>query len=160
MTNPMVIRELIGVERIATIFPLLSQVNPVSEAAFLQRLGEMVAMGNYRCIAGYFGERMVAAAGFWTGTQFWCGKYIEADHVVVAADLRSQGIGAQLMAWIEAEGERIGCTILRIAMVLGRERTHQFYDRLGFFDDGLLMVKALPLGAEAFPEYVARPAAS
>ncbi|WP_261331427.1 GNAT family N-acetyltransferase [Rhizobium leguminosarum] len=72
----------------------------------------------------------------------WCGKYIEADNVVVDNAVRSQGIGGKMMAWIEAEAERIECAVVRIAMVLGRERTHQFYARNGYFDDGLLMVKA------------------
>jgi hypothetical protein len=41
-------------------------------------------------------------------------------------------------------------------MVLGREHTHQFYARNGYFDDGLLMVKALSRGAAEFPEYVSQ----
>ena len=101
---------------------------------------------------------MVGAAGVWTGTQLWCGRYVEADHVVVDSALRSHGIGAKLMAWVEAEAERTECAVIRIAMVLGKERTHQFYERIGYFDDGLLMVKALSRGAAAFPEYVAKTA--
>jgi hypothetical protein len=103
---------------------------------------------------------MVGLSGFWTGTQLWCGNYIEADHVVVDTTLRSLGVGARLVAWIEAEGERIGCAVFRVAMVLGKERTHQFYARNGFFDDGLLMVKALSRGAAQFPEYVSPSAES
>jgi len=104
----------------------------------------------------YIDERVVGLSGFWTGTLLWCGKYVEADHVVVDNALRSRGIGGKLMAWIEAEGERIECAVIRVAMVLGRERTHQFYARNGYFDDGLLMVKALSRGAAEFPEYVSQ----
>jgi GNAT superfamily N-acetyltransferase len=157
MTGDTIIRELTGIEEIATIFPLNTQVSHLSEATFRERLAAMIAQGNYRCIAAYIGTRMVGAAGFWSSTQLWCGPYVEADHVVVDPDMRSRGIGAALMGWIEAEAERTGAATIRIAMILGRERTHQFYRRNGYFDDGLLMVKALSRGAAEFPEYVATP---
>lgn len=157
MTDEVIVRELLGFDQILSIFSLFSQVNHLSEVVFRQRLAAMQAQGNYRCVAAYIGERMVGASGFWTGTQLWGGKYVEADHVVVDSALRSRGIGAAMMAWIEAEAERTECAVIRIAMVLGKERTHQFYARNGYFDDGLLMVKALSRGAAEFPEYVARP---
>jgi GNAT superfamily N-acetyltransferase len=152
------IRELLGPDEMFSIFPVFRQGNShLGETAFRERLSAMAASGNYRCIAAYVGDRMVGVSGFWIGTQLWCGKYLEADHVVVDKDLRSTGIGAKMMAWVEAEGERIGCNVFRIAMVLGRERTRQFYQRNGFFDDGLIMVKALSRGATEFPEYVPEP---
>ncbi|WP_095084368.1 GNAT family N-acetyltransferase [Mesorhizobium sophorae] len=159
MADEVVIRELNGLDEMLSIYPVyrLSHSH-LDEAAFRKRLSAMLAQGNYRCIAAYVGDRMVGVSGFWTGIQLWCGKYIEADHVVVDTTLRRLGTGSRLMAWIEAEGERTGCAVFRIAMVLGKEPTHQFYVRNGFFDDGLLMVKALSRGAAEFPEYVSRPA--
>ncbi|MGK6316147.1 GNAT family N-acetyltransferase [Neorhizobium sp. DT-125] len=156
MSEKVAIRELFGLEQMMTIFPLYSQVSHLSEGAVRERLSAMLAQNNYRCIAAYVDERMVGLSGFWTGTQLWCGKYVEADHVVVDSKLRSRGIGGKLMAWIEAEGERTECAVIRITMALGRERTHQFYARNGYFDDGLLMVKALSRGAAQFPEYVSQ----
>lgn len=155
MTDEVVVRELLGLDDILSIFPLYSQVSHLDKPTFRQRITAMFAQGNYRCISAYVGERMVGAAGFWIGTQLWCGRYVEADHVIVDQALRSMGIGTTLMTWIESEGERQECAVVRIAMVLGRERTHQYYVRNGYFDDGLLMVKALSQGAAAFPEYVA-----
>ena len=67
---------------------------------------------------------------------------------------RSGGLGAKLMAWIEKEAERLGCDIVRISMILGKERTHKFYRRNGYADDGLILVKPLSAWAKAeFPEY-------
>ncbi|RWP51305.1 GNAT family N-acetyltransferase [Mesorhizobium sp.] len=159
MTDEVTIRELNGLDEMLSIYPVFRQGNShLDEAAFRERLSAILAQGNYRCIAAYIGDRLVGLSGFWTGIQIWCGKYIEADHVVVDTTLRSLGTGTKLMAWIEAEGERTGCAVFRIAMVLGKERTRQFYARNGFFDDGLLMVKALSRGAAEFPAYVSRPA--
>ncbi len=150
------LRELFGLEEIAAIYPLFRQSNTLDEEPFRARLSAMCVQGNYRCVAAYLGGRMVGVAGFWIGTQLWCGKYIEADHVVVDAGLRGKGIGARLMAWIEAEGEREACALFRIAAILSNVDARRFYARNGFFDDGILMAKALSRGAAAFPEYVAR----
>jgi GNAT superfamily N-acetyltransferase len=154
------IRELAGLEEISAIYPLYQQTGALPEALFQERLAAMIAQGNYRCIAAFLGERMVGASGFWVGTQLWAGKWAEADHVVVDMEMRSAGIGAKLMAWIEEEAARVGCDIARISMVLGKERTHNFYNRNGYADDGLIMVKTLSAWAEAeFPEYAAHKAA-
>lgn len=151
-----VIRELVGVEEISAIYPLYRQSGSMPEGLFRERLSAMVAQGNYRCIAAFLGERMVGLSGFWIGVQLWAGKWAEADHVVVDAELRSAGIGAQLMEWIETEAARVGCDITRISMVLGKERTHKFYHQNGYSDDAPIMVKPLSAWAEAeFPEYAA-----
>ncbi|MFS2154461.1 GNAT family N-acetyltransferase [Rhizobium sp. Rhizsp42] len=156
MASDIEIGELFGLEEVVAIYPLFRQVNTLDEASFRARLSAMCAQGNYRCIAAYMDGRMVGAAGFWIGTQLWCGKYVEADNVVVDVAARGMGIGAGLMAWIEAEGEREACALLRIAAVLSNVDARRFYARNGFFDDGILMAKALSRGAAAFPEYVAR----
>lgn len=76
--------------------------------------------------------------------------------MVVDAQMRSAGIGARLMAWIETEASRIGCDMIRVAMILGKDRTHNFYNRNGYADDSLILVKPLSAWAEAeFPGYAA-----
>ncbi|MBX4863370.1 GNAT family N-acetyltransferase [Rhizobium sophorae] len=105
MSDEVIIRELVGLDQMMTIFPLYSQVSRLSEAVVCQRLSAMFAQSNHRCIAAYIDERMVGASGFWTGTQLWCGKYVEAGNVVVDSALRGQGIGGKMMAWIEAEAD-------------------------------------------------------
>ena len=156
-----VIRELIGIEEISTIFPLYRRHNSMREALFRERIAAMIAQGNYRCIAAYLGDRMVGISGLWTGTFLWTGKYVEPDHVVVDPELRSHGIGAKLLEWIEREGERLGCDVSKVAMMIGRDRAHKFYSRNGYSDDGLILVKPLSEWAAAeFPEYAAHKAAT
>ena len=150
------LRELVGFDEIATIYPLYAQSGSLSETLFRERLRAMLAQGNYRCVAAFIGERMAGLSGFWIGVQLWSGKYAEADHVVVDESVRGRGIGGKLMAWIEAEAASVGCDIARIAMVIGKDRTHNFYERRGYADDGLIMVKTLSAWADAeFPDYAA-----
>ena len=151
-----VIRELVGLDEIATIYPLYRQTGSMPVDLFEERLAAMISQGNYRCFAAFIGDRMVGVSGFWIGVQLWAGKWAEADHVVVDAQMRSAGIGARLMAWMEAEAFRVGCDLIRISMLIGKDRTHNFYSRNGYADDGLILVKPLSAWAEAeFPEYTA-----
>ena len=110
-----VIRELVSLDDMRTIYPLITQSNPeIGEALFEQRLHAMREEGGYRCIAAYRDGAMVGVAGFWTGTALWCGKYVEPDNVVVDRELRSGGIGAAMMTWLETEARRLGCELLKL----------------------------------------------
>ena len=97
---PITLRELKGFEALRQIFPLIRQLNPdIEEVAFLTRLRAMIPDG-YRCVAAFSDAgAMLGCAGFWSGTRFWCGSFIEPDNVVVDATHRSQGVGATLVQW-------------------------------------------------------------
>ena len=57
--------------------------------------------------------------------------YIEG--VYVRADRRSQGIGAQLVAWAaDTARDRGGCPFLQLTSNKTRLDAHRFYERLGF----------------------------
>jgi GNAT superfamily N-acetyltransferase len=156
MTDEVVIRELVGLDEILTIYPLFQLESSISEALFRERIEVIIKQGNYRCIAAFAGDRMVGVSGFWSGMLLWCGRFVEPEHVVVEPTLRSQGIGAKLLAWIEAEAMRLGYDVAMVAMILGKDRTRDFYRRNGYADDGLILVKTLSSwAAEAYPEYEA-----
>lgn len=54
------------------------------------------------------------------------------EAVRVAAELRSQGIGGQLIADAEARARAAGAGLLQLTTHKSRARAHAFYDRLGF----------------------------
>ncbi len=54
------------------------------------------------------------------------------EAVRVAAELRSQGVGALLVADAEARARAAGAGILQLTTHKSRSRAHAFYDRLGF----------------------------
>ncbi len=57
---------------------------------------------------------------------------LEIEAVRVRADLRGQGIGAALFAWIVDEARRRGCGLVQLTTDTRRREAHRFYDRLGF----------------------------
>lgn len=54
--------------------------------------------------------------------------------LVVDETARGQGIGARLVAEVEAWGAARGCTRVVVRSSIGRTRTHGFYERLGFLN--------------------------
>jgi GNAT superfamily N-acetyltransferase len=54
------------------------------------------------------------------------------EDVAVRADLRSQGIGRQMMAFALERCREAGCYKMALSSNLKREQAHAFYDALGF----------------------------
>jgi GNAT superfamily N-acetyltransferase len=143
------ISELNGLAEMKSTYPLIHQLNPeMDEGTFQTRLSHMLEEGGYRCIAAYRDGAMVGVAGFWVGTAMWCGSYVEPDNVVVDQNVRSGGIGALMMQWIETEGERLGCEILKLEAYAKRVRTREFYKRIGYEELGVTMIKTVAKGAQ------------
>jgi len=61
----------------------------------------------------------------------------------VAPDLRSAGIGADLIAEVEARARAAGAAMLQLTTDKSRLRAHAFYDRLGYQPSHLGYKKAL-----------------
>lgn len=55
---------------------------------------------------------------------------IEAVHV--APELRSQGLGGQMIRWAIAEARAHGCGLVQLTSNKKRLDAHRFYERLGF----------------------------
>jgi GNAT superfamily N-acetyltransferase len=73
------------------------------------------------------------------------GAFAEIRGLVVTAAHRSRGVGARLVAAAEGWARERGLTRIRVRSNMTRERTHAFYERLGYrttktqkvFDHGL-----------------------
>lgn len=59
-------------------------------------------------------------------------RHAEIRGLVVTGALRARGIGAQLVARAEAWARERGAARVRVRSNLTRERTHAFYERLGY----------------------------
>jgi len=59
-------------------------------------------------------------------------RHAEIRGLVVTASLRSYGIGAELVAVAEDWARTHGVSRIRVRSNLVRERTHAFYERLGY----------------------------
>ncbi len=57
---------------------------------------------------------------------------VKVESVKVAAALRSQGLGARMMAFAEAEAGARGARSMELTSNKRRTDAHRFYERLGF----------------------------
>ena len=131
---PVTVRLLDSAE-LDTILPLVQQLNPkLDEPTIRARLDEMRST-NYRCIGAFAGDdsdkKLVGICGVWTGTKLWCGKFIEADNVVVDSNHRSLGIGEKMMAFLHELGKQEGCDLAVLDTYVTYARAQKFYFGLG-----------------------------
>lgn len=103
-------------------------VNPMHQLIVGDHEGRIVACAQVTILAGLSRGGMRRAL-------------VEA--VRVAADLRSQGVGAALMAECEARARLARAGVIQLTTDKSRVRAHAFYARLGFQASHLGMKKAL-----------------
>ncbi len=129
--NDILIREL-STEELPTILPMIGQLNPKIPAEELKRRLEQMIPKGYHCIAAFNDERMVGVAGYWLGTRFYCGEYMDVDNVVVDETLRSSGIGARMMGWLHAKAVELGVKVVVLDSYVTYAAAHRFYFRQGY----------------------------
>lgn len=101
---------------------------------YFEAFDAMVAEGANHLIVGEDSGRVVATYQliFISGLSLRAARRAQVESVRVASDLRSQGIGADLMADAEARARKVGCRLMQLTTNKTRDRAHAFYQRLGF----------------------------
>ncbi len=123
---------LIEKETMQRIVPLLHRRNPALSPELLsERVAEMVVQG-FQCLGAFEDDTLVAIAGFWIKTRYHTGKVIEPDGVFVEAPYRSQGIGAQMLAWIYQFAEQQGCLESELHCYTSNAAAHRFWMNQGY----------------------------
>lgn len=136
MPNPVLQEEIIvrelTVDELPLILPLIEKHNArVAPEELKRRLDVMIPHG-YHCIAAFLDGNIVGVAGYWLGARFYCGEYMDVDNVVVEESLRSRGIGAQMMTWLEDKARDLGCKVVVLDSYITFAGAHRFYFRRGY----------------------------
>jgi ribosomal protein S18 acetylase RimI-like enzyme len=63
--------------------------------------------------------------------------------IAVAASVRGQGVGAQLMAWVEERARVLGASAVALGHAPANEGAGRFYERLGFATDRIYLAKPI-----------------
>lgn len=102
--------------------------------AYLAAFDAITANPMHHLIVGEIEGRIIATCQvtILAGLSRQGAKRALIEAVRVQADLRSQGIGAALMAECEARARAAGASVLQLTTDTSRTRAHAFYDRLGF----------------------------
>lgn len=113
--------------------------------AYLAAFDDIIANPMHQLIVGEAEGHIVACAQLTvlSGLSRGGSRRGLVEAVRVAADLRSQGLGAALMAECEARARAAGCSMIQLTSDKSRLRAHAFYERLGFETSHLGMKKSL-----------------
>lgn len=122
---------------IADIAALAAQLGGVDEVeAFPARLQRLLEHASHAVFAGLRddAEGKHAVAGFAAAEHRIAvqGEWVEITALVVDADARGQGLGAQLVAAVEAWSARRGVARIVVRSNVLREAAHPFYLGLGY----------------------------
>lgn len=106
---------------------------------------EIIADPVHDLVVGEIGGRLVTTAQVsWLRVLMYDGGLMcQIESVRTTGDLRGQGIGRQLMEYIEAEARRRGAARMQLTTNKQRARAHEFYERLGFVPSHTGMKKVL-----------------
>jgi GNAT superfamily N-acetyltransferase len=128
------IRE-IGPEETGLTYTTFLELRPhwPSREAMVEQINRWQRPEGYR-VVGSFEEGIgepVALAGFRFRHALAWGHVLYVDDLITRADFRSKGHAAQLMKWLFAEAERLGCDQLHLDSGPQRHVAHRFYFNQG-----------------------------
>ena len=117
---------------------------PVSDVAMAGRMRRFLASGDYETLVAVADGRVVGYAGVtwkWSYTENTPRGQLLA--LVVDPAERGRGTGAALVAAAEAWAREHGAGSIHVTTAVHRERTHRFYERIGYARTGYRYVKSL-----------------
>ncbi|AUV81937.1 GNAT family N-acetyltransferase [Salinigranum rubrum] len=142
MTTETHVVELTSEAQWRAIHPVMSQLRPLDVETFLDHVRVMAGEG-YRLFGLYEGsgddggdgggERVdvadpVALAGVRLSTTLYHGRHAWVYDLVTREDRRSEGHGAELLAFVEEWARDHDCAVVELASGLWRDDAHRFYE--------------------------------
>ena len=124
------VEELTSESELREAYPVMDQLRPVGEAAFLELFGDMRESEDYRLFAlrdGSDGE-IRALAGIAVGVTLYHGRHLYVHDLVVDEPHRGEGYGSRMLSWAADWAEDRDCTRIELASGLWRDKAHQFYE--------------------------------
>ena len=147
---------LLGRDELPRMQRLIDLLNPTLDPALLRaRVAVLPDYDDYRAVGAFAlptdaapadgddGLRLVAICGLWDTFRPYCGRMMETDHVVVDAEMRSSGVGAALMRYVEALARAEGFDTIELNAYHRNTRGHAFYVREGYTSIGQHFQKVL-----------------
>ena len=136
--------KIIAPKHIHLVVPSVKKLvnKSISDKLLLERFQEMVTQ-NYECVGVFKDDVLAGVAGMWFCTRHYSGRSVEIDHVFIEESLRNQGIGSQLLTWIENYTASKGYETIELNTYIENEKSHDFYDRKNYKKLGYHFLKTL-----------------
>lgn len=144
LAKKIVIKELNRKEEMLAAFDLVTQIYPkITPQEFEQNIFEMMQRSNYKMVAAFLDDKIIAVSGYWVAFMLYCGRYLQASNLVVDAEFRSQKIGKKILNFLEKKARQENCQRLVLDSYTENKKSHALYYREGFYIRGFHFMKDL-----------------
>jgi GNAT superfamily N-acetyltransferase len=125
-------------------FPLVHQIyKKMDYKAFEIALDEMILNNNYKMVAGFIDNKLVAVSGYWIARMLYCGRYLQASNLVVDENFRGRGIGKKILNYLENKARNLGCDKMALDSYTENKKSHSLYFNEDFYIRGFHFMKDL-----------------
>jgi len=125
-------------------FPLIHQMyKKMDYKGFESALDEMILNNNYKMVAGFHDEKMIAISGYWIARMLYCGRYLQASNLVVDENFRGCGAGKKILNYLENKARKLGCDKMVLDSYSENKKSHSLYFREDFYIRGFHFMKDL-----------------
>ena len=125
-------------------FPLIHQMyKKMDYKGFESALDEMILNNNYKMVAGFYDEKMIAISGYWIARMLYCGRYLQASNLVVDENFRGRGAGKKILNYLENKASKLGCDKMVLDSYSENKKSHSLYFREDFYIRGFHFMKDL-----------------
>jgi len=143
MTN-IKFKHLENADEMMSAFPLISQMyENIKIDIYRKNIEEMIRVNNFKMIAGYIDDEIVAISGYWILLMLYCGRYIQISNFIVDENKRGLGIGKKMMHYLENIGRSLNCQKFILDSYSENKRSHNLYFEQGFYIRGFHFMKDL-----------------
>ncbi|WJV63629.1 GNAT family N-acetyltransferase [Pectobacteriaceae bacterium CE70] len=119
-------------------FVVAQELRPhlISKDVFAEQVSRQIRQG-YRMLAAWQEGQVVAFAGYRLLENLLYGRFIYVDDLAAMAEVRSHGIGRQIIEELRQTAQRLACTHLVLDTGLANVLAQRFYFRQGLLAKGL-----------------------
>lgn len=123
---------------------VLQQYKNLDYSSFEIAIDEMINRHNYKILAGFLDDKMVAIAGYWLARMLYCGRYLQVSNLIVDENFRSLGFGKKLLKELENIAIKENCQKIVLDSYTENKQSHSLYYGENFYIRGLHFMKDLP----------------
>lgn len=139
-----VIKDLETKNMMMEAFPLIHQMyKKMDYKGFEGALDEMILNNNYKMVAGFHDEKMIAISGYWIARMLYCGRYLQASNLVVDKNFRGNGVGKKILNYLENKARKLGCDKMVLDSYSENKKSHSLYFGEDFYIRGFHFMKDL-----------------
>ncbi|UTR13188.1 GNAT family N-acetyltransferase [Salipaludibacillus sp. LMS25] len=136
------IYEMTARQDIINTFPLMKQLRThLDKDTYVALVEEAMAVDQYRLVALFDGDKMVAVAGFKPMITLYYGRFVWVCDLVTDSASRSNGYGEKLLTYVEEWAGAHNYEKVALSSGLQRTNAHRFYEEKMAYDKASYVFK-------------------